>query len=157
MTSKVLQEEKTRSTTTPPFHNSLLRHPPSSYPLPFFTLHGCRCCNAVLSSLTAGWCTVSILTTALYAQCHFALLESQTRELDTIHALLPLIVPLFAVELIALGSGDSCGKRSFDSYSSWQRSSATETGGCGGRLETCPTFQTCRCRSASSTRHSLTR
>ena len=34
-------------------------------------LHGCCCC-AVLSSLTAGLCTVSILTTALYAQCHFA-------------------------------------------------------------------------------------
>ena len=41
--------------------------------------------------------------------------------------------------------------------SAGQRCSATETRGCGGRLETCPTFQAYQGRSASSSRHSPTR
>ena len=61
--------------------------------------------------------------------------ESQTRRIRQNSCSITFASAVDAVGFIALSSGDSCGKRSFDS-SSWQRSSATETGGCGGGLET---------------------
>ena len=54
--------------------------------------------------------------------------ESQTRRIRQNSCSVTFASAVIAVGLITLSSGDTCGKRSFDS--SW--SSATETGGCGG-------------------------
>ena len=83
--------------------------------------------------------------------------QSQMREIRQNSCSFTFASAVIAVGFITLSSGNSCGKRSFDSCSSWQRSSATGIGGCGGGLETCPTFRTCRCRPDSSTRHTPTR
>ena len=82
--------------------------------------------------------------------------KAKQGELDKIHALLLLLRPLLQSGSLrsVLETGAGSAALALSPFGQW--CSATETGSCGGKLETCLTFQAFQSRSASSSRHSPT-
>ena len=105
-------------------------------------------------ALTPAWLLLLFLRSPLFRDCGFVhslhpddsnatslrrtILESQTRRIRQHSCSIIFASAVVAVGLTTLSSGDSCGKRSFDSYSSWQRSSATKTGWRVGNVSNIP-------------------